>query len=364
MILGIYSDPHVSFTSSILPTYSSDKYSARLQMCIDSFRWMYEAVFYKNNVELICCCGDLTDKYTLRADEITALSECLGSNYEKIPEIHITGNHDMLNTQFYSTSLLKLFNHVQIFSSPTKIDDTLSVIPYMKSDMITHEMLKRLKNEIVLSHLDIAGSHLRGDYIMDTGVDPELLRMYFNLVLNGHLHTREAVKPGVWNIGSLTSGSFSDNNIYVPGVMTYDTITHELNTHDNPHAILFRKIHVSDTASLIKALDKLDRKYNYVMRVTCPYDCKDNCHKILSEADQIMTFRVITDLSQKRSIEMNKNSVTPSIFTERSLESEMLKYLNDNSSLLKYPMGIYQDILSNVSSNDESSAEEVNNDSE
>lgn len=343
MKIGIYSDPHISFTSSILPTYTDNKYSARLQMCLDSFEWMYKT-FYKNDVSLICCCGDLTDKYSLRADEITALSECLAFNYNKMPEIHITGNHDMLNTEFYSTSILKLFNHIRIYSKPCQVDDRISVIPYMKSKSVTHDLLKNIKNDIVLTHLDISGSHFRSDYVMDNGIDPEMLSMYFKCTMNGHLHTRECIKPNVWNVGSLTSSSFSDNNSYHPGVIILDTYDFSIEKFDNPHAYLFRKVNINTISDMIKYLDSLDERYSYVLRVICPYDCKDSCRKLLEDNSNVFTYRIISTLSSKQS-SITMNEAKEMIHTE-SLESEMLKYLNDNSSILKYPIQVYQDILS------------------
>ena len=115
LILGIYSDVHTVNKSSIMPYHSTDsKYSVRLQMIIDTFKWMYN-VFENEHVDVICNCGDLFDSHIVRAEELNAISDCY--RYSKgTREIHIIGNHEIFdnNRNFYSTAMLKNFPFIEI----------------------------------------------------------------------------------------------------------------------------------------------------------------------------------------------------------------------------------------------------------
>ena len=73
MKIGIYSDVHISRTSSILPLYLNDqsKYTLRLENCINSMNDMYQT-FEDRNVDVIINCGDTFNSHTISADEMSA----------------------------------------------------------------------------------------------------------------------------------------------------------------------------------------------------------------------------------------------------------------------------------------------------
>lgn len=343
-LVGIYTDVHASVHSSIMTMPSSGKYSMRLNMIVESFKWMYE-LFERHGVDMIVNLGDLFDSHVVRSEEITAISEAY--TYSRgVPEIHIIGNHDTLDVsrKFYSTSLLNNVPFIDVYSEPCKIDDTFSVIPYMKSESVTPEMLKDLSNKVLLSHLDIKGSHLRPDYVMDSGVDSELLAMNFDVSLNGHLHTAETIHTTehmVINVGSFSSNSFSDSNTYIPGVCILDTDTYQLVRYNNPHAILFRRMVASSLDDLMKKLCKLDSGYRYILRVTVPYHIKDDVAELLSQIEEIVIYRVVADI---HSSHMTEKKVVNSS-TEKSIEQEFLEFLKKNPELAKYPISEYSEML-------------------
>lgn len=359
MKLGIYSDVHACVTSSIMPNHCNDsKYSVRLQMIIDTFKWMYEQ-FENEKVDVICNCGDLFDRHTVRAEELNAVSDAYKYSHGT-KEIHIVGNHEILdaNRNFYSTALLSNFPFITICDKPIKLDDTISVLPYMRTEEITDSLLRCLKNKVLLSHIDIMGSHLRADYIMDTGVNCELLAEYFDMTINGHLHTAEKMdttKNQVWNIGSVTSSSFSDSNDYIPSICIYDTDTKKLKRINCPYAILFRRMTITSLKDLLNKLDNLNKithgnpninngKYKYILRITAPYDIKEKVRDIIKSDDNIIASKIIVTVDSNTVIQTVK---TDKIDTVQDMKKEFSKFL-DTQSTLKYPINLYKSILEDI----------------
>ena len=349
MKIGIYSDLHISVTSSIMPIYcENSKYTTRLQMMIDTAKWMYK-VFEDRRVELILNGGDTMDSHTIRSEEISTLSEFY-SYSRGIPEIHIPGNHEILDSElnFYSDSILNNLDFITIYDKPTKINDMISVVPYMKAEDVSNDMLKSLSNKILLSHIDIKGSHLRPDYIMDSGVDPELLSEYFDITINGHLHTAEKLntsKGDIWNIGSITSGSFNDNNNYIPSICILDTDTMTIERINNPNAILFRRINIQSIQQLIERLKSLDKRYKYILRVSVPYNIREDARRIIGNESSVVTYRVVSDMSKSHSISIS-NSNDLDIKTD--MKREFIEFLNKNSESLNYPLEEYIKIVEEI----------------
>lgn len=351
----VYTDLHCSYNSSIMPLYYEDsKYTTRLQMIVDTGKWINE-IATNNKVDMIVNCGDTTDSHILRSEEITALSEFFRSIDYNCRHIIITGNHDVLdnNSDFYSTSILSNISNVEVYNKPTKIDDTISVLPYMKSEEITNDMLKSLSNHILFSHIDIKGSHLRSDYIMDSGVDSELLSNYFDLTINGHLHTAEKLNTttrDVWNIGSVTSGSFNDSNSYIPSVCIINTFTDTIATITripNPYAILFRRMNIDSIESLINKINQLDKKFRYILRVNSPYDISDSAREVIGSNKFIIASRVISNISSN-SFKRSSNTTKSDIGIRTNIEREFIDFLEKNSECLNYPIDEYIKIVKEI----------------
>lgn len=350
MKIGIYSDVHCSYTSSILPLHDENsKYTKRLKMIIDSYKWMYEE-FSKHNVELILNGGDTFDSHTIRSEELTAITEAY--SYSKgIPEYHILGNHDTLDTSrnFYSTSIFDSMPFVTIVSQPMKLNDQISLLPYMKAEDIDSSMLETISNKILLSHIDIYGSHLRPDYIMSSGVSPELLSIYFDNVLNGHLHTYELLKRTsnngyIMNVGNLTSISFSDNNSYIPGIMIFDTDTYQYERIENPYAILFRKFKCNNMKELSDSLNNLEENHEYCIRVTVPFILKDSVTEFIENNKKIIAYRLTVDIGTTKS----ELPIRLSTMDNTSIVDDFEKFIDSNQNILKYPKNLYDKIIEEV----------------
>lgn len=318
-------------------------------MIISTYKWMYD-IFESNDVDVIFNGGDTADSNVLRSEEITAISEAY-ANSRGIREITILGNHEILdvNRKFSSIAMLENYQFVDLYTEPTanislpvSTDIRVSVLPYMKYEDVTAELLDSLSADILLSHIDIKGSHLRQDYIADTGVDPELLAEYFGTVINGHIHTYERIsttKNAVINIGNCTSISFGDSNEYYPGVSILDTNTGKISKFNNPHAILFRRFTVHSMSELINRIDKYNNGYRYVLRVSAPYDIADDIRKYLDTKDYILTYRVIGDVS--------KMTARPAMFDSGKITGidnmslEFKKYIKSGDISLSYPVENY-----------------------
>lgn len=349
MRIGLYSDAHISYTSSILPLYSDDsKYTTRLKMIIDTYKWMYET-FNNEKVDLILNGGDTVDSNILRSEEITTISDAYSYSYG-IPEVAILGNHEILDVsrKFSSVAIMNNFPFVKLYTDPAanidlpKSDLRISVLPYMKHEQVTPELLKSLSADILLSHIDIKGSHLRPDYIADTGVEPELLAEYFGRVFNGHIHTQEVIETSknfVMNIGNCTSISFGDTNTYHPGIMIFDTYTGDIRNFKNPYAILFRRFTVHSITELIKKTKDYNTGYRYVLRVTAPYDIADDVRDYLSKLPFVIASRVIGDVS--------KMKLRPAMFDTGKISGidnialEFKKYLRSGEVSLSHPIEDY-----------------------
>lgn len=340
----IFTDMHMSYTSSILPLNSNSKYTYRLQMCIDTFEWVFHNA-KAHRADKIIFAGDLFDSHTLKSEELTALSEAM-DYYNNIPMIMLTGNHDVLDNKsdFYASSIFKFFDSVTVCNKPTVIDDCLSVLPYMKSDDIDKKLLEHISNKVLISHIDLKGSHIRPDYKLNVGITPKTFEKYFNRVFNGHLHTAEKLTDKVENIGSCTSISFSDNNTYVPSVLIYDTesdTTERLYNHNVP---VFRTYTCNSLEDLKKDM-YIDPDWgSMVVRVKTKYESRDEISDYLSKEKGILAYRVITDIQNSSNVTIQKSVA----LDYSNPYKEFSRFLESDHATLKFPITEYSKVIAEV----------------
>lgn len=340
----IFTDLHLSYNSSILPLSCKDSiYTTRLQMCIDTLKYVFD-VAEKENVDKIIFGGDMFNSHTLRAEEITAFSNAMMYYDNKIPFILITGNHDILdnNSNFYSSSVLDLFDNVTIYNQPTKIDDELSVLPYLPFSKVTADLLKDISNKILVSHIDIYGSMLGNKYELDFGVEPNLFNS-FTKVFNGHIHNQQVLSENVMNIGSCVSHSFSDDEDYIPSFIIYDSEKDEVESFENPYSILFRSLDTREE-SLVEFVEKcLQTNYKYVLRVVT--DNKSKTTSILNKyPDMFISYRVITNSINNDVVKEELDEVD---INYDNLTKQFEDFLHTQESL-KYPLKDYLDVIHEV----------------
>lgn len=340
----IFTDLHLSYNSSILPISGIGKYTTRLQMCIDTLEYIFKFA-KENKVDKIIFAGDMFNSHTLRAEEITAFSDVMENYYDNnIPMIAITGNHDILdnNSNFYSSSVLDLFDNISIYNSPTKIDTELSVLPYMPFNEITNNLVESIKNKILISHIDMYGSILGSNYTLDFGVQPDLFSG-FTKVFNGHIHNQQVLSKNVMNIGSCVSHSFSDDPEYIPGFIIYDSETDEVESFKNPHSILFRSIDTREESLITFVNDCLTDNYRYVLRVIT--EDKSRVNEILQKhKDKFISYRVITNSINNNA---TKDTLEQIDINYDNLTLQFEEFLNCQESL-KYPIKDYTDVLHEI----------------
>lgn len=369
MKIGITADVHMSYTSSIMPLHKNEsKFTTRLQMCIDSVNWS-EKLFEENNVDYIFNLGDLCDNTILRAEEISALSELYKNrNENSIKEYYIVGNHEVLdnNHKFHSTSFLKNIPNLEVISIPKIIElkkdnETLKVtaLPHMDFNKISHEFLKSINSDILFSHIDIKGSSIRQNYCADFGIDPDMLCMYFNQAFNGHIHTQEELKcakRNFWNVGSLTSSSFSDSNYYIPSAHIYDTETQEFKSYQNPYVILFRELKVDSLAELKNKIKNLtNNQFKYIIKITIPYAIRSGVENIISEFENVISYRMISDLSKENKNldkKLEDNDFKLDVIDDKNIKAEFLEFIKNyekhEKEILKFPYEKYIEVISKL----------------
>lgn len=340
MKIGIYTDVHCSFTSSILPTFEDgSKYTTRLQMIIDTFRWMYN-IFEKHNVDIIVNCGDLFDSYNVRAEELSAMSEALkfGGN---IPELHILGNHEILDKHrmFNAVALLDNYSHIDVITDPVKLKCGISLLPYCTIEEAT-DIIPYLSNDILFSHIDIKGSFVTPQYALDVGVEPTRLSNNFKRVINGHLHSPQSFGACVHNIGASTSLSFSDNSDYIPRITILDTDSLTLTYESNPHAIRFIKRENSTVEELQKLINSLTNRA--AIRVKCKLEDKPQIAELFEDSDKVVAHRIITEHSTATAQAIETDAPVLEHITD--VDSKFLEFL-ETCNELKYPMSEYQKVI-------------------
>lgn len=377
--IGIVSDVHLAYTSSIMPLHENNsKYTTRLQMCIDSINWS-EKLFEEKNVDYIFNLGDLCDNTVLRAEEISALSE-LYKNRDKnsIKEYYVLGNHEALDNthKFHSTSFLTNIPNMELISRPQIIElkkdnEILKVtaLPHIDHTKITNEFLKSINSEILFSHIDIKGSSIRQNYCADFGIDPDMLCMYFNQGFNGHIHTQEELKcakKNFWNVGSLTSTSFSDSKYYIPSAHIYDTQTRKFESFQNPYVILFRDIKANTLVDLKNGIKKIvDNQFKYILKVTIPYNLRNDSQEIISKFSNIIAYRIVSDLSRDNkdlNTQLDNSEIKLDIIDKENIKSEFLTFIKDyekhEKEILRFPYEKYIEVISKL---DYNQREEVKN---
>lgn len=354
MLIGIYTDPHVCINSSILPMYSDvvktlpkwESYTTRLKMIINSYKWMYD-VFDSNHVDLIVNCGDTFDSHMLKAEEISAISECYSLS-KGVHEYHIVGNHEMINSQFYSNHMLGNINFIEVIDVPDVIDG-ISFLPYRKPEDITYDLLESLKSPILFSHIDIKGSSIRTGYDLEYGIDPEYLAMNFDNTFNGHIHkggTVHTSSNSVINIGSMTGLSFADSNTYHPRVLIFDTESKNIKSFDNPETIEFRKIDASSIDEFIKKYELLDKNRMYALRITIPYSRRDEVAEIIRSTDyKIVASRITVDIRKSKGSFDGDNKL---VSNYEDMDMEFIKFLENNQDLLKHPYDKYVNLIGRI----------------
>lgn len=244
MKLGVVGDIHWSKYSSII-RQRGNKYSLRLENCINSVNWAEEVL---KDCDKIIYLGDFFDSDILKSEELTALSELKWNDKE---HIFLVGNHELglHDLSFSSAHLFNIANKVVIDKPVVQVNSydqvELCFIPYMldNTGRIEDYIYGRTNKlpRIVFSHNDIAGIQL-GKFLTTSGFEIEDIECNCDLFINGHLHNETCIDDKIYNIGNLTGQNFSeDARRYGHKVFIIDTETLDIQKIENPFAFRFFK---------------------------------------------------------------------------------------------------------------------------
>ena len=352
MKIFMYSDLHISKTSSIFPlTSKNHKYTYRQNMIIELGKYLSNLID-ELRPDLIVNLGDTFDQHTVTSYDIDVASEFFKCfRYLNIPHLVLVGNHEMINADFNAIKILSNINNITVITEPTKTGTStllcdnnnneqisLAFMPYMESRDITEFP----DGDFLFSHLDIMGMKIRGDYEMETGVTSNQLSKY-KLVFNGHIH-KSSIKGNVINVGSISTHSFSDDNDSVPQCYIFDTDTLNLTSFKPTMCPLFRKFEIKDDLSELHSyISGLDSNYKYILQVSCPFDLKEDVKQELDNSNNVIASRLNVRADKTKKAEEN---VDIAVESNVDVKKSFIEFLDTTD--LKYPKDLYLEVLGGI----------------
>lgn len=343
MRILIYSDVHISRTSSILPSLNDSKYTYRQQMIINTGEWLSQ-IMVNEKPDAIINCGDTFDQHTITSYDVNVASKFFSFfndrmriNGLNIPHYVLVGNHEMLNANFNAVDILNNIPGIFVINQPTSVDN-FGFLPYCNYT----DILQFPEGEFLFSHQDIQGSVIRGDFTLPDGIEPSVLKQKYKLVFNGHIH-KSSINGNVINVGSVTTHSFSDDMDSVPKAYIFDTKTLDLQIFSNYQCPLFRKCEVQSVGELRDYIQGLDYNYKYVLQCTCPFEIKNGIKCYLDTQEDII-------ISNRLNVKVTKNNQTSEdeiVNTDLQSNVDVFTTFKEflNTIDLKYPKQLYLDVL-------------------
>ena len=285
----IYSDIHISQDSSIVKGFGKN-YSTRLEYIIKSINWA-ENLAINHKCDLIFNLGDTFNKPIVNAMEATAVQDI---NWADLPHYILVGNHDsdVVSLEYSSVSILKKlgFHIIKEVTHLYDNEDVFTFIPYILEDNrkpLTEYLVG--KNDIVLSHNDIAGFRF-GNFVSKEGFKVDDIEKCCKLFLNGHLHNSSFLSDKILNVGNLCGQNFTEDALkYSHGCWILDTKTNSLEFYENPYSLNFYKLEYPSDKKVFSNL-----KNNSVLMVKCERSYQEELKNILTNySDKIVTTRVL-----------------------------------------------------------------------
>ena len=353
MKIFMYSDLHISKTSSILPL-TDDKYSYRQKMIMRTGEWL-ESIINKEKPDLIINLGDTFDQHTVTSYDIDTAYEFFKCfRMFNIPHIVLVGNHEMINQEFNAVKILNNINNITVITDPCSIDTSiilpqnnesnikLALLPYCNFK----ELLELPEGTFLFSHIDIQGSIIRQNIELPEGLTNEQLNRY-NLVFNGHIH-KSSIKNNVVNVGSITTHSFSDDENSIPTCYIFDTKTLDLKQFKSNICPLFRKVEINNIDDLIHYIDLLDNNFTYCIHCICPFEIKEEVKEILKTTEKVIANRLNVKIEKVEEIKQESTlNLQSNIDIIKSFETFLNESIQNNLEL-KYPLNYYKEVLNNI----------------
>lgn len=345
MKLFLYSDVHISRTSSILPTVSeNEKYTYRQNMIIKTAEWMSE-IIKQENADMIINLGDTFDQNTITSYDVETASEFFKRFPSGIRHLVLCGNHEMLNSK---DNVLKLLNNIECISvidTVTSIDNLL-LIPYC--DYKDLDLTPYNEADYLFLHHDIYGSQIAPGRALDFGIEQGSLSK-FKRVFNGHVHASSKF-GNIVNVGSITTHSFADSPISYPTCYIFDTVTGELKEFYNRNCPLFRKIKADTIQELQNYLAvNLEQGWNYILHIDCSFEIKSSVEDIIKNRPNVLNYKITTkSIKQDGVPELENTKIESNLDVKKSFKD----FLNTGIEL-RYPMNLYNEVIGEIKDKEE-----------
>lgn len=363
MKIFMYSDLHISRTSSIMPIGDDNKYTYRQKMIIETGKYLVD-IIDKEQPDLIINLGDSFDQHTVTSYDIDVASEFFKCfRMLSIPHLVLVGNHEMINQEFNAIRILSNINNITVISEPCTVDTNLitgirhpdadlsntpkneniklAFLPYCNHK----DILEFPEGDYLFSHQDIQGSIIRGSFALPEGIDPNILKDKYKLVFNGHIH-KPSISGNVINVGSISTHSFSDDEEAVPQCYIFDTKTMDLKTFKPTICPLFRKMEVKDNNDLLNQFNKLNKQYKYILHIVCPFEYRDEIKQTLEKfPDLVLSNRITVKVAKEENIANDKEDVL-NLQSNIDIKQSFKDFLDITN--LKLPRKYYDKVLEGV----------------
>ena len=236
------------------------------------FDKFYTEVFFPylldNNIKHVIQLGDIFDRR--KYSNHYTLDEAKRYFFSRFDELDIKlttllGNHDLFYKESLSISssalFLTQFQNVNIIQEPTKLDNGISVIPWICKENYQEclDFIKQDTSSVCVGHFEIEGFKMyQSSILSEHGLSAKTFSNY-DMVLSGHYH--HASKRGnIEYIGTpyeMTWQDFGDPK----GFRVFDFESRELNVVENPYSI-FYKIEYDDSGSSdVTSSSYLDKQF-------------------------------------------------------------------------------------------------------
>lgn len=341
MRLFIYSDVHISRTSSILPIVSEmPDYTYRQNMIVKTAKWMSDLIKQNGIIDLIVNLGDTFDQNTLTSYDIDTASEFIKMFPKNKPHLILCGNHEMLNGRYNALKLFDNIDGVDVVDTPTVIENLL-FLPYC--DYKDLDLSNYNGSKYAFMHHDIYGSQIAPDRTLDFGIEQDSLSK-FTKVFNGHVHASSKFS-NIVNVGSVTTHSFADSPVSVPKCYIFDTYTQELQEFENYNCPLFRKVKVDTIQELKNYLDKnvINSMWKYVLHIECDFEIKEEVADLIKGNKNILNYKITTkSIKQDEQVQTNTENLV--IESNLDIKQSFKDFLNTGVEL-RYPMNLFEEVV-------------------
>jgi len=176
---------------------------------------------HEHNVNCVIFLGDLTHlKNNVDSQVIKAMSHELGLIAINFPIYILPGNHDYIlwGSEPALLEVLEDMNsriHILEKGWNDICDYNFYCLPYTRKTKGLNEELNEIDTEgdnaIFLGHKDIIGSQY-GKFLVDQGLNAQMLSKKFKLSLIGHFHDMQKVEDNVYSVGAPMQHNFADAN--------------------------------------------------------------------------------------------------------------------------------------------------------